>query len=147
NDFINASGLLNGDRKYIVKIQGTYQLPWNLKMSGNYQWLTGRPYASQVPVENADQTPLLNQGIPVIFTETRDGSRRTSNVSLLDLRVEKAIPVNNRWNIGISADIFNIFNSDAFYDITTATAGADDFGQGAVFVQPRRVMVGLKLNF
>lgn len=153
NDFINADGLLNGDRTYIVKVQGSYQLPWDLKFSGNYSYLTGRPYAAQaeVPICSDELTTgCLNQGTHKIFTEQRDGSRRTPNVSILDVRVEKAILFGKSANLTLSADIFNILNSGAFYDVATTLRqpGTEDiFGVGSVYVPPRRVMLGAKINF
>lgn len=153
NDFINANGLLNGDRTYIVKVQGSYDLPWDLKVSGNYQWLTGRPYAAQTEVPGCNQdvtTGCLNQGTRKVFVEERDGSRRTSNVSILDLRVEKRIPFGDVAGLTVTADIFNLFNSDAFYDVATTLnqPGTEAiFGTGSIFVPPRRMMLGVKVNF
>ena len=144
NQFINAEGLLNGDRKYIFKMQGQYQLPWDMLLSGNYQWMTGRPYAPQLTL-----TDILNQTqAPTIFTQSRDGSLRTSNINLLDLRIQKTFPISgDRWNIAITGDIFNVFNSAAFYDISTTLQDSENFGVGSQFVLPRRLMIGTKINF
>ncbi|HSE41177.1 MAG TPA: TonB-dependent receptor [Acidobacteriota bacterium] len=145
NDYINADGLLNGDRTYIFKLQGTYMFPYDIKLSGNYSWLTGRPYARQIAV-----TDTLNQGAKVIFAEERDGSRRTSDINLLDIRVEKEFPISGEFRVAVSADIFNLFNSDSFYDVATTLSGPGTegvFGVGSVFVPPRRVMLGAKLRF
>lgn len=144
NDFINAGGLLNGDRTYILKIQGSYELGWGVRLSGNYSYLTGRPYARQIAVTG------LNQGTHIVFAETRDGSRRTSNINLFDLRFEKDFELKGAWNTSVSLDFLNLFNSNAFYDVATTLSGPgteDTFGVGSVFVPPRRVMVGLKLHF
>jgi hypothetical protein len=144
NDYINADGLLNGDRTYIFKLQGTYVFPYDIKLSGNYSWLTGRPYARQITVTD------LNQGAKIIFAEERDGSRRTSDINLLDIRVEKEFPISGEFRVAVSADIFNLFNSDAFYDVATTLSGPGTegvFGVGSVFVPPRRVMLGAKLRF
>jgi hypothetical protein len=144
NDFINADGLLNGDRTYIFKLQGSYRMPWDVLLSVNDTQMTGRPFARQILV------PDLNQGPRIVFAEERDGSRRTSAISILDLRVEKTFVISGSWNVAVSADIFNLFNSDAFYDVATTLFSPetqDIFGQGSVFVPPRRVMVGAKLRF
>jgi hypothetical protein len=146
NDFINADGLLNGDRTYIFKLQGTYNLPWDSKLSANYSWLTGRPYARQINTT----VDITTQGPRTIFAEERDGSRRTDNVSVLDLRFEKEFAANDRFRIGISADLFNVFNSDAFYDVATTLSGPGTegvFGVGSTFVPPRRLMLGAKIHF
>ncbi|MCI0416069.1 hypothetical protein L0222_25120, partial [bacterium] len=143
NDYINADGLLNGDRKYIFKLQGSYLLPWDMTLSGNYSALTGRPYARQIAV-------VLNQGIRTVFAEQRDGSRRTENVNLLDLRIEKDFIVSGSFGFSVSADIFNVFNSDTFLDVATTLSGPGTegaFGVGSIFVPPRRLMIGLKVKF
>jgi outer membrane receptor protein involved in Fe transport len=143
NDYINADGLLNGDRKYIFKLQGSYQLPWDMTFSGNYSGMSGRPYARQFSV-------VLDQGIRTIFAEKRDGSRRTDTVSLLDLRLEKNFPIGQAFNIAVTADIFNVFNSGAFLDVGTTLSGPGTegvFGVGSIFVPPRRLMIGAKMKF
>jgi outer membrane receptor protein involved in Fe transport len=141
NDYINADGLLNGDRTYIIKVQGTYIFPYDIKLSGNYSWMTGRPYARQITVTD------LNQGARIIFAEERDGSRRTSDINLLDIRIEKEFPISGDIRFGVSADIFNLFNSDAFYDVAATLSESPVFGVGSVFVPPRRVMLGAKFKF
>jgi outer membrane receptor protein involved in Fe transport len=143
NDYINADGLLNGDRKYIFKLQGSYQLPWDMLLSGNYSAMSGRPYARQIAV-------LLDQGIRTVFAEKRDGSRRTDTVNLLDLRVEKNFHAGTALNVAVTADLFNVFNSGAFLDVATTLSGPGTegtFGVGSIFVPPRRLMLGAKLRF
>ncbi len=144
NDYLFADGVLNGDRTYIFKLQGSYQLPWDVLFSLNTQYLTGRPFAAHVHV------PDLNQGPRDIFAEVRDGNRRTSNVSITDIRVEKNFALGGSFNIAVTADIFNLFNSDAFTDVATTLFSSETqniFGQGAVFVPPRRLMLGAKFKF
>ncbi len=143
NDYINADGLLNGDRTYIFKLQGTYLLPWDMSVSGSYSAMTGRPYARQV-------TAILDQGIRTIFAEERDGSRRTDAINLLDLRLEKDFPITGSFSVAVSADLFNIFNDGAFLDVATTLSGPGTeglFGVGSLFVPPRRLMIGTKLKF
>jgi hypothetical protein len=101
--------------------------------------MSGRPYARQITVD-------LDQGRRTIFAEERDGSRRTSTINLIDVRIEKEIPLSEDIRVALSADIFNILNSDAFYDVATTLTGPL-FGVGSVFVPPRRVMLGAKLQF
>ena len=150
NDYINADGLLNGDRTYIFKLQGTYQLPWDLSLSGNYSALTGRPFARQIFVPGADIGGVLNQGGRTIFAETRDGSQRTDDINLLDLRLEKNFLISGSWNVAITADLFNVFNDNAFLDVATTLSGPgteDTFAVPSLFVPPRRLMIGAKLKF
>ena len=113
-----------------------------MTFSGNYSGMSGRPYARQFSV-------VLDQGIRTIFAEKRDGSRRTDTVSLLDLRLEKNFPIGQAFNIAVTADIFNVFNSGAFLDVATTLSGpgVDNFGVGSIFVPPRRLMIGAKMKF
>lgn len=145
NDYINADGLLNGDRTYIFKLQGSYALPWDMLLSGNFTAMTGTPYARQIEVLD-----FLNQGSRTIFAEERDGSRRTPTVTLLDLRLEKVFVLDQRWSLSVTADLFNVFNNDAFYAVESTVSGPgreDVFGAGSVFVPPRRLMLGGRIRF
>jgi len=143
NDYINADGLLNGDRTYIFKLQGTYQLPWNMTLSGNYAAMTGRPFVRQVFVPGSGE--ILNQIGRNIFAEVRDGSRRTDSINLLDLRVEKLFQLGGSWQVGVSADIFNLLNDGAFLDI--ADPVFEVAPQHTIFLPPRRLMLGGKIRF
>lgn len=141
NDYINGEGLLNGDRTYIFKMQGTYDLPWDMSVSGNYSLMTGRPYAATLTVTG------LNQGAKDIFLESRDGSRRTSTVNLLDLRLGKTFYLGESFKIAVAMDILNVFNDDAFYDVGSTLFDSPVFGVGSIFVPPRRLMLSGKFGF
>ena len=82
-----------------------------------------------------------------IFAESPDGHRRTAHISLVDLRVEKNFQMARSLNVAFTADIFNLFNSKAFYDVASQLVGAGDFASPSVFVPPRRVMLGVKVKF
>jgi hypothetical protein len=112
-----------------------------MSLSGNYAVMTGRPYAATLTVTG------LNQGARDIFLEERDGSRRTSTVNLLDLRVAKTFYLGERFKFTASMDILNVFNDDAFYDVASTLFDSDVFGVGSVFVPPRRLMLSGKFGF
>lgn len=142
NDFINAFGLLKSDRKYMFKLTGSYELPYGIRVSANYNYLSGRPWAKQITV-----TDVLNQGKQTVMLEPRSDNRRTPGVSLLDLRLQKQFQLGGDSAIEVLVDIFNLFNSDAYYAVGSTLVTSDSFAQGATFVPPRRAMFGVKLVF
>jgi len=140
NDLINADGIVWSDRTYMFKIQAVYELPYDVELSANWQWFTGRPWVRQVQAS-------LDQGIKLVFDEPNDGSRRVDNQNLMDLRVEKAFPVYGSLRASVLADIFNAFNSDASLDVASQVGTQDVFGVPNTFVGPRRLQLGFKLTF
>lgn len=141
NDLINADGLVSSDRTYLFKLQGVYELPWDVRLAANWQWTTGRPWVRQVRVG-------LNQGSRRVFDEPNDGSRRVDTQNLLDVRVEKAVTLYKTLKVRILGDVFNLFNSDAALDVASRIGTQQDvFGVPNAFVGPRRLQLGVKLTF
>jgi len=143
NDLINNSfdGLLQSDRKYMFKLQGTYILPYGFSISTSYTASTGKPIARTIPVTGMDQ------GAFSILAEPRGSNHRLDSWNLLDLRIEKSFEFGQRYRLRIAADIFNLFNEDTMIETLTTRGLADGFMQPARVVPPRRVQLGVRFTF
>ncbi|MEM7249158.1 MAG: carboxypeptidase regulatory-like domain-containing protein [Acidobacteriota bacterium] len=47
-DVVSEDGVLGNDRTHVVKLQGTGELPWKLRMSADFTWQTGQPRTAEV---------------------------------------------------------------------------------------------------
>jgi hypothetical protein len=118
---------------------GTYDVPRaGLMIAGNLQHFSGKPWAASAQV-------ALPQGDQRILLEPR-GSRRLSSQTLLDVRVSKIIRMGGLGRIEVMFDILNVLNNTAEEALATDNLYSPNFGRPTVFIDPRRAMLGVRLN-
>jgi len=74
------------------------------------------------------------------------GSRRLSSQTLLDLRLSKAFSIHATTRVELFADLLNALNDTAEERLASDNIASATFGQPTAFVDPRRAMLGVKLN-
>ncbi|MEW5899864.1 MAG: TonB-dependent receptor [Acidobacteriota bacterium] len=142
NQFINNNwdSLLQSDRTYMFKLQGTYFLPYGFSISSNFVAQTGKPIARMLPVTGMDQ------GSFSIMAEPRGTSHRLDPYYMLDFRLEKRFAFSQRAAVNISADFFNLLNADTMTQ-TVDIGTSDRFMRPDAIVPPRRVQFSLRVIF
>jgi hypothetical protein len=134
----NAEGRLPNDRPHAFRIMGTVDVPrTGIILAANLQRFSGKPWA-------ATTQEALRQGSQRILLEPR-GSRRLSSQSLLDLRVSRSIPLGRARHGEVLFDVLNVLNDTAEEGLASDLS-ASNFGQPSVFIDPRRAMIGIRLN-
>jgi len=145
NDFVNTdNGVLTGDRPYMFKMQGAYELPYGIQLSGDWQWLSGRPIFPAVRTTSG----LLKQGRLFIDDIPRSGEvLRAPDLNLVGLRVQKVFSLGGSRKLDLSLDFLNLFNDDSYYEVssTSLPSATKAYQQGVTFVPPRRVNIVFKL--
>ena len=145
NDLTNARGRLPNDRPHMLRVMSSVDVPkTGFTLAANLQHISGKPWAASAQVslpQNTSQRILL---------EPR-GTRRLSSQTLLDMRLSRSLPLGRAGRIDLLLDVLNLLNEDAEESIVTDTqlneaAMNSTFGQPSQFVDPRRVMLGLRLN-
>ena len=146
NDLTNARGRLANDRPHIFRVMGSVDVPRiRLLVAANFQHFSGKPWAAR-----GDVVPTPTQGPRLILLEPR-GARRLSSQSLLDLRVSKMVRIGAAGRIELMLDVLNALNdaseeSLASETLATETVMSPTFGLPATFVDPRRAMIGVRVN-
>ncbi|MCJ7643422.1 MAG: TonB-dependent receptor [Candidatus Aminicenantes bacterium] len=142
NDLINNNwkSLLQGDRTYMFKLQGTYFLPYDFSVSANFVAQTGKPVARMIPVTGMDQGGFS------VMAEPRGSHNRLDPMYVCDLRLEKKIDLGPRAGIRISADVFNLFNADTMTQ-TVIVGTSESFMKPDAIAAPRRVQLSLRLSY
>ena len=145
NDMTNATGLLANHRPHMIKFLGSADVPrTGVTVTTNVQYYTGKPYTAFALV-------TLPQGDQRIMVEER-GSRRVSSQTLVDVRVSRPIRF-GRARVELFMDLLNLLNDGAEESLITetrltrTTVNTTTFAQPASFVDPRRMMIGVKFNF
>ncbi len=140
NDLTNARGRLANDRPHLFRMMGSVDVArTGVVLAANLQMSSGKPWAATAQVslpQNTEQRILL---------EPR-GARRLSSQSLLDLRVSKAIAFGGAGRIEILVDLLNLLNDTAEESVATDNLFSANFGQPTAFVDPRRAMIGVRVN-
>jgi hypothetical protein len=145
NDLTNARGILLNDRPHVLRAAGSVDVPkTGLMAAASFQHFTGKPWAATASVSLA-QNP--NQRILI---EPR-GTERLSSQNLLDFRLARPFTFGGA-RVDLLFDVLNALNESAEESIqtdvrVTETVKANAaYGLPTAFVDPRRVMLGVRLN-
>jgi len=117
NDLVNKkdSRYTDADRPLVIKIYGTFRLPWAFYVSGYYLHYDGAPVARMLTV----YFPSKYQGYTPYYVSAtvqaeKAGSHRNPGTDNFDLRVEKEFNLSTIGLYGrfkVSIDIFNVFGN------------------------------------
>ena len=140
NTLTNARGRLPNDRPHMLRIMGSVEVPRiRVSLAGNAQYLSGKPWAASALMSQ------LPQGDQRVLIEAR-GSRRLSSQTLVDLRVSKVLSLGATTRVELFVDVLNALNDNAEERLANDNIASSTFGQPTAFVDPRRAMLGVKLN-
>ena len=146
NDMTNARGRLLNDRPHMLRVAGSVDLPkTGFTLAANLQQVSGKPWAASAQVSLAQSVTQR------ILLEPR-GTRRLSSQTLLDMRLSRQVTAGRAGRIDLLLDVLNLLNEDAEESIVSDTQVTElvkvnpTFGQPNAFVDPRRVMLGVRLN-
>jgi hypothetical protein len=143
NDLTNAHGRLPGDRPHAFRAMGSIEVPrTGMVIAASMQYFSGKPWAA-VALVGLPQTN--NQATQRVQLEVR-GSRRLSSQALLDMRVSKKFSFGGSRRIELLVDVLNVLNDTAEEGLISENLFSSNFGLPNRFVDPRRAMVGLRVN-
>lgn len=126
----NRYGDLRGDRRHLLKIYGSYQLPWNATTGAFGIYQSGQPW------EEWSGLSVYNEPA---------GSRRSPDHYQLDLNYTQNFPIGGL-NLQAAIDLFNITDNQTGYNYQPRNSFAT-FGQPRNYYDPRRYQVALRLQF
>jgi hypothetical protein len=142
NDFVNSEGLLAADRPLVAKVQFLYRLPWDLQVSTNINHQTGRIWARTIRVSG-----LGFPSAPTILMDPLDGNKRLPDTNLVDLRVQKSIPLGKTTKADLFLDLLNVTNSSLYESLVSRLGTNAQYGLPTTFTFPRRAQLGAKIRF
>ena len=138
NDLINTEP--DGKVKYTdwsLKLHGTYEGPWGLKVSPMLRHQAGQNYGRTF-------TAVLNYGTIRIPAEPLDTNRQ-DNINVFDFRVEKVFRLDARLTFSPFLDLYNVFNANPVQNMTWASGSS--FLRPTNIVPPRVARIGAKVNW
>lgn len=145
NDLINAKGLIANDRTWIFKLQAGYTFPWDILASINFISQTGRPNLKRVSVYGLNQDPW---GLgKTILAEPRSTDNRLPTWTMMDFRLQKTFDIYKALKLQAIFDVFNVFNSNTVTSHASYNMWSASYEEPDWIFYPRRVQVGLRLEF
>jgi hypothetical protein len=121
-----------------VKLYGTFEPRWAVRFTPVFKYQSGQPYGRivQAPLNYNAAQPILVEPI---------GRRRQDDITTLDLRIEKQLPVRPGTRIGLYLDLYNLLNANPALTINWVTGPRFEYPQSVL--PPRIARFGVKFNF
>jgi hypothetical protein len=139
NSLTHARGRLPNDRPHMLRVMGSVDVPkTGFVVAANVQHFSGKPWAATAQI-------TLPQGDQRILLEPR-GSRRLSSQTLVDLRLSRTISLGGSKRVELLLDVVNALNDTAEEGLASENLFSPNFDLGTAFIDPRRAMVGVRLN-
>lgn len=110
----NRTGDLRGDRRNLLKLYGTYQLPWKASAGAFYNYQSGQPYELwSFQLYNPELTTSTSDTARLIEPA---GRRHSAGHAALDLNYTQNIPLPRGLNVQFVVDMFNALNNQTGYN-------------------------------
>jgi len=147
-NLFSTKNIQGNDSTYVGKISGSYNTPWGVSISGNFQHYTGYPLQPnmlyQRGLNTAGQTVNLNQN-SVTVPLVRRGDERLPDVNTFNLRFGYIGQITESFKAHPSVDLYNVFNRNTVTGITE-TVGPN-FRRPLTIISQRFVRFGVRFEF
>jgi len=120
-------------------VSGAYDLPYDIRLAGKYQFRSGRPFAREVLFRGGQTIPSI-----ALLVEPY-GTRHFPHVHLTDVRFEKTFNMTQRTRLAARLNVFNVFNTSTATDLDIRSGST--FGLVEAIVAPRILEMGISLIF
>jgi hypothetical protein len=146
--------------RHHARVSAFVQLPFNTMVGGFYSFTQGprtdimtgdhplNATAPHITLSNGREVadPFFN---PVYPLAGRRGVSmlKADDVHLVNLRLQRTFDLGNARRLEISADVFNLFNSDAAFGFLSSDIRSATFAVKTSFAQPRAAQIGARFVF
>lgn len=138
NREFNDDVVTSTDVPIVIKLSGSYDLPWGFYIGAFFNYRRGYPTQRYFLYED------LNQGDVYVAAE-KYGESRYPDLALLDLRLSKIFNLKRYGKVEIMLDGFNIFN--AHTPLSWDDESWEGYKQVTEILAPRIFRLGVKWNF
>jgi Carboxypeptidase regulatory-like domain/TonB-dependent Receptor Plug Domain len=128
-----------------LKMSGVYQFPWDISVGAFGRYQQGYPFVLMATVGDPSLVPSLGTSSHLIMVEPF-GDRRFENVFTLDLQFEKGIDFGNYGRLALSANLFNVTNSNTIIRRTRAVTSVN-LNRIDELISPRALRIGARYSF
>lgn len=134
-------GTLRGERKHLLKVYGFYDFDWNGTFGFYGLFQSGQPWEQWNGRYYGYSSSTIRYAEPA-------GNKRSDGHFQLDLNYVHNFYLggDDRYNIQVRADIFNVFNKQTGYNINPYFDSAG-YGEPRSYYNPRRIQLMAKFAF
>ncbi len=138
NDLINTGEDGRHEfRIWTARLHGTYMAPWGVRVTPLLRHQAGQPFGRTFVAQT-------NYGSVRVLAEPI-GTRRMDHITLLDVRVEKGVPLGGHRHLAGFVDVFNLLNANPTQNASWSSGGA--FLRPLSILPPRAARAGVKLQW
>lgn len=113
NWWVNQYGRQGMDRPLVIKLYGTFNLPWQFLASFYFSHFSGSPWQRTVSVVPPSAWRAANNASSNSYSinvETA-GARRNNDIDNVDFRLEKEFTLGTVGRLGVYVDIYNLLGT------------------------------------
>jgi hypothetical protein len=135
----NPNGAPQSDllRMTFIKLSGSYEPGWGLRLSPLVRYQTGTPYGRRATVS-------MNYGSQTVQIEPT-GTRHMDAPLIFDVRAERRFTLPRGTAAAVVFDLFNVANSNAEVDINTTSSSTYQYPISVL--APRVARLGVKFSW
>ena len=113
NWFVNRHGLIGSDRPLVIKLYGSFRLPFRFVTSFYATYFSGSPWQRSVTVYPPSGWMAANNARPDAYGVNLEpsGTRRNPSTANVDFRLEKEFKLWSLGTLGIFVDVFNLLGN------------------------------------
>jgi hypothetical protein len=146
--------------RHHARFSGYVNLPYDVTLSLFYAFSQGSRFdimtgdfplnasAPRVVLSNGRSVsdPFFNVAYPLARTNNVD-MLSADNANLVNLRIQKSVPLPGHHKVDFSADVFNLFNNAAATDFLSKDIRSSLYGQPTNYVAARVAQLGIRTTF
>lgn len=141
NDLINAGeGGRHEFTTWTARAHGTFEAPWSVRVTPLVRHQSGQPFGRTF---TTDRTQIRYATLTVLAEPV--GARRTDNITVVDLRIEKSVRLAPTRRIAGFVDVLNCFNENP--ELNVVWSSGPSFLRPVSILPPRIARVGAKLDW
>jgi hypothetical protein len=138
--------------KYVIKLNGSYDLPWGVQAAGNFNMFQGGtrtqtingPGAVYGGINAAGGDTTINYA--TLEFQPRD-SFRFGDTKMLDLGLTKKFSFGGRFNVQGMLDLFNVFNVNEVLGYSSNNVSLAASTAPSSIIPPRVLRIGARVKF
>jgi hypothetical protein len=127
---------------YHAQLSGHYTFKYDIGLGVNYRFQSGFPYSPIVP-DGAVGLNVCNFGCP--FFEQNLDQNRSDSVNLMNVRIDKAIPLGRTFKATLMLDIYNVLNAAPVTNFNLNDGAS--YKTVIAVLDPRVFQMGFRLEF
>jgi len=156
--FVNPTGRTYRDSvstiaKYVLKLSGSYDLPWGITAAGNFNMFEGatRTLTMDGPGSVYGGVNAAGAATTISYTELEFQSRagtRFGDTKMLDLGLQKSVSLGSeRYRLKLLVDLFNVFNTSNILGYSGDNVSLSASTAPSSIIPPRVLRFGVRANF